>query len=826
MNKFRAWGPETPEETSLERANRQLAREVAQESIVLLKNEESVLPLTNKKVALYGPGARMTIRGGAGSGDMRERYSVNIEEGLENAGFTITSKTWLDRFDREYHTYVSQRKETIEEKVKDYTMENVLEMFEVIASVPLKYPTGSSIEVHEIPEDTATAIYVISRQAGEGHDRRVEPGDFLLSDVEMANISHLGNVFDQVVVLINCGAMVDITPLSDISAVKAIVYIGQGGTEGGNAVADILTGAKTPSGKLVDTWAKQYQDFPSYDTFSYMNGDLENEDYTEGIYVGYRYFETFDVEPLYPFGYGLSYTTFSHALKNYSIEGTQVTVKVEVKNTGSQYAGKEVIQLYVSKPGTRIETEKIALCSFAKTKLLEPNEISILTLGFDLKDIGVFDEAGALWLLEKGEYTLLIGKDARAVEVSLALDIEEDIILEKVDSIAPLNRVFEELSTQGKSTHVPAGDVPRLSVDAQAFTTVTYEYKDYTATPIAKVKEILPNLSTEDFVTLCVGAGQFDPLYNLTPGVAGSTTASLLDKGVPNITMSDGPAGLNVLTETVITPEGQQLYLKEIPASNNYGFIRDTAPFSVGIPESGRPIYQYMTAWPAVVNQAQTWNTSLIEEVGRRIGKEMVTIGAGLWLAPAINIHRNPLCGRNFEYYSEDPYLTGVMAAAVIRGVESLEGVGVTLKHFCCNNQEDNRDHVSSNLTERTLREIYVKAFKYVIQKEQPATVMSSYNRVNGVYTANSYDLLTKLLRTEFGFEGLVMTDWNAAAPDKASYERCQAAGNDLIMPGYQTVRDALLNGIQSNVISEEVIKRSAIKVLNMIFSNFTAERI
>lgn len=824
MAKFKAWGPTTPEETQLERNNRLLAREVAAESIVLLKNEKNVLPITNKNVALFGAGARMTIRGGAGSGDMRERYSVNIEEGLENAGFSILSKAWLNRFDEEYNRYTDQRKEIIEEKIKDYTMENVLEMFEVIASVPLKYPIGSKILAYELPSSVETAIYVISRQAGEGHDRRLEPGDFLLDEVEIHNIKLLSNHAKNVVIIINCGAMIDISPILELPNLDAILYVGQGGTEGGNAIADILSGKKTPSAKLVDTWAKKYEDFPAHDTFSYLNGDLENEDYTEGIYVGYRYFSTFNVDPLYEFGYGLSYTKFEYKVTGTIVNGTEVTVKVNVKNVGPSYSGKEIIQLYISKPGEIVESEKMVLCGFSKTKELLPNEQTELKISFRLEDVGVFYDKASCWLLEQGEYTLLVGHSSKNVEPFFAIDIEENIILEQVDSICPLQRSFKELSKCCRNMHVPAKEVPRFTVDTKAFKLIKHSYKPYSIEPSQKVKELMPMLTLEDKVNLCVGAGQFEPLYNLTPGAAGSTTSGLVRKGIPNITMSDGPAGLNVLTETVITPDGIQLYLNKIPDSNNWGFIRETSTFAIGTPETGRPIYQYMTAWPAVVNQAQTWDSDLIELVGKGIGEEMLSIGASLWLAPAVNIHRNPLCGRNFEYYSEDPYLTGVMASAVIKGVESFEGVGVTLKHFCCNNQEDNRDHVSSNVTERTLREIYVKAFKYVIRESHPKTVMSSYNKVNGVYTANNYDLLTKLLRNEFGFEGLVMTDWNAAAEGKASYELCQVSGNDLIMPGYQHVRDILIDGIKSGAISEDIIERSAINVLNLVFSSSTAK--
>lgn len=822
MKNFRIFSPETPEESSLEKRNRQLARDVASESIVLLKND-GVLPLQEKQVALYGAGARMTIRGGAGSGDMRERYSVNIEDGLLEAGFSITSQEWLSNFTNDYDQKFEERRVLIEDKVKDYTMENVLEMFEVIASVPLKYPIGSKITDSELPKNTKTAIYVVSRQAGEGHDRRLEPGDFLLDDVEIYNINKLSNHVEQLIIIINCGSMIDLTPLDNIKNIGAILFIGQGGTEGGNSLADILLGKTTPSAKLVDTWAHKYEDFPSHDTFSYMNGDLENENYYEGIYVGYRYFESFNITPRYEFGFGLSYTQFSHEIVSQKLNGTKLSLKVNVKNIGETYSGKETIQLYISKPGKIFESEKISLISFGKTKELKPSETTELTLTFDMKDAALFNDSSSMWLLEKGIYELYLGNSSKNTKIVSQLRLARNVELEKVENTQSMEHPFKELSigTPKESTDY-SGTIH--DINPEDFTFIKHQYGPYQPKPTAKVSEILDKLSIEDLVKLCVGGGQFEKYYNVTPGSVGSTTMDLIGKGVPNINMSDGPAGLNVLTETVITEDGTQLYLNKIPDSNNWGFIKDTAEYSIGTPDSGRPVYQFMTAWPAVVNQAQTWNPDLIEKVGLAIGEEMLSIGISLWLAPAINIHRNPLCGRNFEYYSEDPYLTGVMAAAVIRGVQSFDGIGVTLKHYCCNNQEDNRNNVSSNVSERALREIYLKAFRHVVQTEQPKTIMSSYNKVNGTHTANNYDLLTKVLRNEFGFDGVVMTDWHASGEGKASYELCQASGNDLIMPGFDAIKDALLNGLKTGIIPESAIKSSATSILNLIFSTVVSE--
>jgi beta-glucosidase len=815
MEKFRVYGSSSKEETQREIEHRALARRVAAEGMVLLRND-GVLPLRGKTIALYGAGARMTVRGGTGSGDMQERYSVNIEQGLINAGFIPVTTRWLDRFDGQFAAEKEEWRLGIEKRIKYYPPWKVQQMFdEVIHVTPLRFPIGNRIQTDDLTTDTDTAIYVVARQAGESSDRRLAQGDFLLADVEIYNISTLAKHYKNFILVINCGGLVDLSCLDEIQNIGAVLYFVQGGEEGGNAFADLVSGKVCPSGKLTDTWGKRYEDYPSALDYSYLNGNLEDEDYKEGIYVGYRYFDSFNIEPRFPFGFGLSYTAFSHQATNVDVNGTFISVQAEVCNTGSQFAGKEVLQLYVAKPNGTLCHEKRSLVAFAKTKLMDPGESEVLMLSFDLCDLASYDEERSLWILEKGEYGLYLGNSSRDLTLIAVVELDADAVTEQCAPICPMKYPFDEQNAELPAEAYPE-NLPRFTVTTSAISCVEHNYKK----PVTKDHPLLSTLNDKELVDLCVGGGFPTSSYNNTPGSAGRTSINLLKKGIPNINFSDGPAGLNLTPQIVIMPNGVPRYIEGVPEAWKWGWIKKFEPLLMAKPGKGRPVYQFMTAWPCETLQAQTWNEALIGEVGEAIGVEMLEVGVTLWLAPAMNIHRNPLCGRNFEYYSEDPLVSGRMATAVTRGVQSHRGVGVTVKHFCCNNQEDNREHVSSNVSERTLREIYLRGFRYVVTKGKPWAVMSSYNKVNGIYTPNSHDLLTKVLRNEWGFDGLVMTDWNATGDGKGAHELCPASGNDLIMPGNKAARKALLKALKAGHLSREDVKRSAANVLNVIFNS------
>ena len=819
MAKFRLFGRKTDEISERELAHRRLARTIAAEGMVLLKND-GVLPLQNKKIALFGAGARMTVKGGTGSGNMQERYSVNIEDGLKNAGFAIASTRWLDRFDASFAAEKEAWRLGIEERIRHYKPWQVQKMFdEVIHVTPLRFPIGDEIGPEDLPEDTDTAVYVIARQAGESTDRRLEKGDYYLSDVEEINLRTLAEKYDKVLLVVNCGGILDLSILDAVPGIGAVLYFVQGGEEGGNAFADLVSGKATPSGKLTDTWAKDYCDYPYAGEFGSL-GDVLHQDYKEGIYVGYRWFDANGIEPRWPFGYGLSYAAFDIQAEKTEICGTTVSVNVCVRNMRHEYSGKEVVQLYIAKPDGQLRKERKALAAFQKTGLLAPGGQETLTLRFDLRDCASYDEESACKLLEIGEYGIYLGSDSRKNSLCAVLTLDKTVVTEKLTNILPLPNPFDPFVPGASHGDYPQ-DVPWLAVDTAAFATKEATYP--APAPVIKTTqtgEYIKSLSDQELVELCVGPGYSGLGYNVTPTAVGRTSISLLKKGIPNVNFSDGPAGLNLCPKNAYTKSGIPNYVDGLPPDWQWGWLRKVEPFLLAKPGKGLRVYQYMTYFPAVTLQAQTWNPALIEEAGRAIGTEMAETGVTLWLAPGMNIHRNPLCGRNFEYYSEDPLVSGVMAAAVTKGVQSHKGLGVTIKHFCCNNQEDKRETVSENVPERALREIYLRGFEIAVREAKPWAVMTSYNLVNGMHTFASRDLCTKVLRSEWGYTGLVMTDWTASEKNPGEHTSCILAGNDLIMPGHPNAKKELRGALKSGRLKRADLEIAAANVLNVIFSS------
>ena len=771
--KFQVFGATSPEESLREKEHKALSRRAAAEGIVLLKND-GILPLQTRKIALYGPGSRMTVKGGSGSGDVHERRSVSIEEGLRNAGFQFPTTLWMDRFKGKYDADVAAWRGDLEERIKKFNPIQTMQMFIFIGEHPMPYPACTPVLPDELTDETDTAIYVLSRQAGEGKDRRVEKGDYLLSDIEEDSLRMLSRHYKKLILVLNCGSVMDLSILDEIR-VDAVLFYGQGGMEGGNALADILKGKVNPCGKLTDTWAYRYEDYPSAETFGHRNGNLDDEEYAEGIYVGYRWFDKQNIKPRYPFGHGLSYTTFSEAVT----EIADAHMTVTVTNTGD-YAGKDVLQLYIRKPEGKLDHEKRVLAAFAKTKLLVPGESQTLTVPFSPEAVASFDEEQSAFVLERGAYQL---------------ELNDRVC----GSITAEARILETAKPIGS-------DMP---------TAVTGEFSP-------KVKALLGKLTDRDKCKLVTGGGYAISCYNNVMGAAGRTCTKLLKAGIPNIVLADGPAGLNVNQSTTVMPDGTPRYPEGLPADWKWGWLTKVEPFLKGRPGKGKTVYRYMTAWPSETVLAQTWDTELLEEVGRAVGREMLEIGVSVWLAPGLNIHRNPLCGRNFEYYSEDPLVSGKMAAAITRGVQSMGGVGVAQKHYCCNNQEDNRTVVSAKASQRALREIYLRAFRIAVTEGKPWTVMSSYNRVNGKYVCNSFDFCTRVLRKEWGFKGLVMSDWDAT--EKCSYAEAINAGNDLIMPGTAAVAKQLEKVLKTGVLHRDALNLSAGRVLDLIFKSDTCK--
>lgn len=817
MKKVRYVVGTQPDETvsPREAAHRQLAREAAGEGIVLLENN-GALPLKPGKIALYGSGAISTIKGGTGSGEVNERYSVNIADGLKNAGFTITSQEWLDTYEAELSRALEEHdKHCIEAVKKSKSLHSLMD----VTNLPFIFPLGRDISEEDVSRsDTDTAVYVIARQAGESGDKKLSSGDFDLYPKEAESLRFLSKHYTKTILVINSGSSMNLTPLEDLR-LSAVIFFCQQGEEGGNALADILCGKVNPSGKLTDTWACSYADIPWGSEYSYLNGDMEHEYYHEGIYVGYRYFDTFHVHPRYAFGHGLSYSSFAITPAKIDAEKSVIRCEVTVRNTG-KFDGKEVVQLYLSCPSRKLEREYQMLTAFCKTKTLKPGSEETLVLSFDLKDCAAFDSTSAAKILEKGDYILRIGNASDNTVPAAVLSLPKDVTVWQGENRCEPRVVFEELHAP-KRTAEELPEVIHLIISPDAFKTVRPDYRASRPVKDPDVMAILKKLTIKDLIELCVGygfIGMFSGIRILAPGTVGRTTDRLYHKGLVNVNLSDGPAGLRLMRRSAfkwgLVRMGDYVmgFMKYFPNWIKRVIVADPAKEKIG--------YQFCTAFPVGTSLAQTWNTELCRRVGEAIAVEMDEYNVTYWLAPAMNIHRNPLCGRNFEYYSEDPLLSGMIAAALVKGVQSREGTYATIKHFACNNQEDNRSFSDSILSERPLREIYLKGFEICIREAQPKAVMSSYNKVNGTYAPNNYDLLTNILRCEWGFEGIVMTDWHSTNDGKAVDGLTFPSGNDLIMPGGSKYRFAIWKAWLKNRSLRQDLEICASRIIRQILDS------
>lgn len=813
MNKY--YGVIDPSESDLEKKNRKLAFQAAAEGFILLKNNNA-LPLKEKSIALYGMGARKTVKGGLGSGSVEERYSVNIEDGLENAGYEITTKKWLNDYDEEYTRTYEKWHDMVEGKIAGLT--NPWEVIPLAHSFVYRFPSGRTITDSDVKESrTETALYVLMRQAGEGNDRKLEPGDYYITDIERENLKIVAAAYRHTILVINVGGTIDLGFLDEIDGIDAVVLFGQGGMEGGNALAEVLSGRLNFSGKLTDTLPLSYDDIPFGKEFSYLNGDLENEYYREGIYVGYRYYDSFGIPVRYPFGFGLSYTEFTITADEITLQDTKLKIKAVVKNIGTAYSGKEVVQVYVSAPQGKLKKEYQSLAGFTKTKSLAPGECQKVSLEFELADTSCYNESMAAWVLENGKYLIRIGNSSQNTKIIAVVELEQTVITQQCKNCCRPNLELGEIDSPILAEEAIPDNVVYLKADSSIFATEIVDYTDPKVIETNQEKEILDSLSTEELIELLRGGNmqeQSDKILTIH-GMAGTTATSLVHKGIGNIAFCDGPAGINVVNQICFCEDGT-VKITVIPERYNWGILAKTLASNMTSTD-GVIIHRYATAWPVEIVLAQTWNTELLTQIGEAVAEEMTLFGVTLWLAPGMNIHRNPLGGRTFEYYSEDPVLSGKMAAALSNGVQKEPGLGVTIKHFCCNNTEDNRDHISSNVNERALREIYLKGFRIAIKESQPKAVMSSYNKLNQVYTANNYELITDILRCEWGFEGVVMTDWNACKEENADPALCPAVGNDLVMPGTEFDRQQVIKAIESGELDLAAVRRCACRVLRIM---------
>ena len=791
-----------------------LRKELGGCMVLLKKNGAFPLPYASS-IAAYGCGVRNSVKGGTGSGEVNSRFSVNIEQGLLDAGFTVTTGNWLDAYDRER----ARAKKAFQKTLKQQAHEAGMNMIMYAMGAVMPEPE------YDLPVVCCAdaAIYVVSRISGEGNDRRAVAGDVLLTKSEIRDILTLDRMYDHFMLVINAGGPVDLSP---VVSVGNILVLSQLGTEMGSTLADVLLGRTYPSGKLTTTWAA-WEDYCPNIEF----GNKEDTPYPEGVYVGYRYFDTVGKKPLFPFGFGISYTDFQLGESSLSVHGTTVTVHAEVTNTGN-FPGREVIQLYVTAPEGKLKKPFQDLAAFSKTGEIFPGESAAVTLSFDLKELASFDEERHVYFLEAGDYILRLGTNSADTAPIGILSLDGEAILKKVRAIIPKTDLKERRYERTVSEQLPP-DLPRFGVDTSGIVTEETVYdRD------EPVDEAVKVLSDSELAYLFIGAfsekggiaSVIGDAASHVAGAAGETTSKLSNKEFKPLIMADGPAGLRLSRdyyregEFARTVGGATLPESILDAMGPVTKTLTKLVMGGGKTAKGKEIrHQYCTAIPIGTAIAQSWDLDFAALCGDLVGEEMERFGVHLWLAPALNIHRSILCGRNFEYFSEDPILSGRMAAAITNGVQAHPGCGTTIKHLAANNQELNRYFNNSILSERTLREIYLKGFALCIRESQPRALMTSYNLINGVHSSEQRGLTEDFLRAENGFEGIVMTDWVMNMPNmgsrypKAHSQNVAAAGGDLFMPGNSGDYKAVIKALKDGTLSRRQLEISGSRVLKMI---------
>ena len=805
-----------------ERKHLNVLRPHLAECTVLLRRDRSFPLGAPCTIAAFGNGVRKTIKGGTGSGEVNSRFFVNVEEGLEQAGFKVVTKSWLDAYDKVRSEAKKRFIATVKREAREHHKMAVFYCMGMAMAEP----------EHEIPlvtddnQKADAAVFVLARDSGEGNDRRPIKGDVLLTDAERRDILKLSQTYEKFMLVLNTGGPVD---LSGLESVKNILVLSQLGVETGSALADILLGRLNPSGKLATTWSA-WDDYCTQGTF----GDRNDTDYREGIYVGYRYFDSVGKTALFPFGFGLSYSSFRIDPQPVEMSGTKVSVRADVTNMGS-LAGKEVVQVYVSCPQGRLGKPYQDLAGFAKTPLLEGNRCETVEIGFDLKDIASYDEDKASFVLEKGDYIIRVGNSSTHTMPIAVINLDEDATVSRNRNIGG-NPSFKDWRPEDTSDQEIPTYVPVLSIRACDIETKTVSYES--AYPI---DEQILKLSDEQLAIANVG-GAFTGGSKATEiignasssvaGAAGESTPRLASLDFRTMAMADGPAGLRLKPEFYRDSKGvahavgsshSESFMEFLPAIVKWAMNR--AGGKRKAPKGCTVENQWCTAIPIGTAIAQSWNTDFARLCGDIVGTEMEMFHVQLWLAPALNIHRSILCGRNFEYFSEDPLISGKMAAALTQGVQSHPGCGTTIKHYATNNQETNRYGCSSNVSERALREIYLKGFGIAVRESQPKAVMSSYNLLNGKHTAESRDLIEYVLRREFGFEGIVMTDWwiaNGLMNSKddlhptVQAKLTASAGSDIFMPGRKIDYESMLEGLKDGSLSREQLQINATRIYRM----------
>lgn len=763
-----------------------LAAEAVAEGIVMLKNDGAALPLPkDEEIALFGRIQLHYYKSGTGSGGMVNVSKVTgIPEGLLEAGVKLNQKL-LDTY-------------------RAWDEAHPFDLGEGWGGEPWsqnEMPLDESL-VAETAKVCRRAVVVIGRTAGEEMDNRMEQGSYLLTDDEMQMLRLCRKHFEKVIVLLNVSNIMDMHFVDDCSP-DAVLYVWQGGMTGGTGTAAVLTGAVSPCGKLPDTIAYEISDYPSDANFH----DTQNNNYAEDIYVGYRYFETFAKERVrYPFGFGLSYTQFSIAAGDVIREGQAQYLPVTITNTGHT-AGKEVVQLYVESPQGRLGQPARQLSVFYKTSLLAAGESETVNLELVIPES--YDDSGVTghaycWVKEAGEYKFYVGSDVRSAQYAASRFVDELIVTQQCRQAMPPVTPYQRMKPAAAENGYEIGweDAPQLAFDEaqRRQEALPAEYQpDGKSSVLADVlrgdvtmESFIAQLPDEELMQIVRGEGMGSP--RVTAGTAsafGGVTDALQARGIPACCCSDGPSGmrLDCGTKAFSLPNGTML--------------------------------------------ASTFNLPLMTQLFTCVGLEMTANKVDCLLGPGMNIHRHPLNGRNFEYFSEDPKLTGLIAAAELRGLHTA-GVEGTIKHCCGNNQETNRHFLNSTVSERALREIYLKGFELAVREGGGRSIMTTYGAVNGVWTAGNYDLCTEIIRRDWGYTGFLMTDWWAnlnergGAPDKANFAAMVRAQNDVYMVCADCAGngDNLAQALAEGRLTRGELQRSAANICRFAMHTHAMERL
>lgn len=750
--------------------------------IVMLKNDGALPLKQGGTAAVFGRIQLHYYKSGTGSGGMVNVSKViGITDGLLDAGYKLD--------------------EQLLNAYREWDEQNPFDHGEGWGGEPWsqkEMPLTDEL-VGGAASRADAAIVIIGRTAGEEMDNKLEKGAFLLSDLEEDMLRRVTSAFDKTVVLLNTGGLIDMS-FMDRYPVSAVMYVWQGGMVGGAGTAAVLTGEVSPSGKLPDTIAYEISDYPSDKFFG--SGDMDC--YGEDIYVGYRYFETFAKDRVrFPFGFGMSYTSFDITASDFKLDGDKVTGSVNVKNTGST-PGREVVQIYCSAPQGKLGKPARVLCGFDKTRTLQPGESQTLSFEIPLESVASYDDSGvtghkSAWILEQGGYVFYAGADVRSASEAYSLTLPETVVRQCKSALGPLTAFKRMVNSGGKPEFE---DVP---LTGEAFP------HDHAKLPaeipqtgdrgirLADVvngkntlEEFTAQLTDYDLSCIIRGEGMGSP--KVTAGTAaafGGVSDTLTALGIPCACCDDGPSGmrLDCGTKAFSLPNGTLL--------------------------------------------ASTFDRPLMTELFTFMGLEMHTNQVDCLLGPGMNIHRHPLNGRNFEYFSEDPYLTGEMASAELAGLHSTGAEG-TIKHFCGNNRETRRHFLDSVISERALREIYLRGFENAVKKGGAKSVMTTYGQVNGVWTAGNYDLVTGILRDDWGFDGFTMTDWWAninrrgKAPDKSDFAAMAMAQNDVYMVTADgaACNDNTLDSLNSGELTRGELQRNAMNILRFLTTTHAMKRV